>query len=145
MGRIIKEIEIEGKPVFALFDTGSTNTYVEKRLLPNISLFSVPEPYRGVLGGKVKEVREVSLIRGKIESLGFDIEAIPIDEIGKIDGRGVAVIIGALTMEKWEIRLDPKSGELDLTGLRRREFTEYYYKRDFRLDGLENFSIIFYV
>jgi hypothetical protein len=28
-------------------------------------------------------------------------------------------------MEKWEIRLDPKKQELDLEGLRRREFTEF--------------------
>jgi len=28
-------------------------------------------------------------------------------------------------MEGWEIRLDPRTGELDLSGLRKREFTEY--------------------
>ncbi|MFQ6093499.1 MAG: hypothetical protein ACE5OR_12655 [bacterium] len=28
-------------------------------------------------------------------------------------------------MEGWEIKLDPKTGELDLTGLRRREFIEH--------------------
>jgi len=60
-------------------------------------------------------------------------------EIGKIDGKEVTVIIGALTMEKWEIKLDPKTGELDLTGLRRREFTEYNEV----LDTLLKFSIIF--
>jgi len=36
------------------------------------------------------------------------------------------VIIGALTMERWEIRLDPQTGTLDLEGLRRREFTEFW-------------------
>jgi hypothetical protein len=35
------------------------------------------------------------------------------------------VLIGARTMEQWEIRLDPRSGALDLEGLRRREFTEF--------------------
>jgi len=28
-------------------------------------------------------------------------------------------------MEQWEIRLDPRTGTLDLEGLRRREFTEF--------------------
>jgi len=28
-------------------------------------------------------------------------------------------------MEKWEIRIDPKKQEVDLEGLRRREFTEF--------------------
>ena len=40
-------------------------------------------------------------------------------------GHEVDAIIGATAMEKWEILLNPKTGELDLEGLRRREFTEY--------------------
>lgn len=31
-------------------------------------------------------------------------------------------------MERWEIKLDPKTEELDLTGLKRRKFTEYLKK-----------------
>ena len=34
-------------------------------------------------------------------------------------------LIAALTMERWEMKLDPKSLALDLEGLRRREFTEF--------------------
>jgi hypothetical protein len=33
--------------------------------------------------------------------------------------------VGALTMEEWYIKLDPQRGELDLSGLRKREFTKY--------------------
>jgi len=29
------------------------------------------------------------------------------------------------TKEQWEIRLDPRTGTLDLEGLRRRKFTEF--------------------
>ncbi len=125
MSRIIKEIEIEGQPAFALFDTGAINTYVERGLVQIVPVRTVPKPYTVTLGGKRIEVKEVCTILGKIEGLDFDTEAIPVVEIGKIDGKEVTVIIGALTMEKWEIKLDPKNGELDLTGLRRREFTEY--------------------
>jgi len=28
-------------------------------------------------------------------------------------------------MEKWEMKIDPKTQEVDLEGLRRREFTEF--------------------
>jgi hypothetical protein len=28
-------------------------------------------------------------------------------------------------LERWEIKLDPKTGTLDLEGLKRREFTEF--------------------
>jgi hypothetical protein len=52
-------------------------------------------------------------------------EAVPIDDIGKADGYRLDAIIGALTMEQWEIRLDQKKKELDLEGLKRREFTEF--------------------
>ncbi len=129
MGRIIKEIEIEGQPAFALFDTGSTNTYIERILIENVPKRLVPESYKVAMGGETIEVKEVCTVIGRIEGLSFDTEAIPVKEIGQIDGKKVGAIIGALTMEKWEIRLDPKNGTLDLTGLRRREFTEYYTKR----------------
>lgn len=126
MGRIIKEIEVEGQSALALFDTGATNTYVDKCLVRGVPIRPVPKPYRVALGGKTIEVKEVCTMFGKIEGLDFDTESIPVDEIGKIDGQEVTVLIGALTMEKWEIRLSPKDGTLDLTGLRRRGFTEYW-------------------
>ena len=34
-------------------------------------------------------------------------------------------VAGALTMEEWYIKLDARIGELDLSGLRKMEFTEY--------------------
>jgi hypothetical protein len=65
------------------------------------------------------------LIQGKIEGLDFLADAVPVAELGKADGYELDAIIGALTMERWEIKLDPRSGSLDLEGLRRREFTEF--------------------
>jgi len=125
MGRIVREIEIEGQPVLALFDSGATHTYIEKNLVKGLPVLPVLKPYRVGLGGKVIEVKEVCTIRGRIEGLEFDTKAIPVAEIGAADGKRLGLIIGALTMEEWEIRLDPKNGALDLAGLRRREFTEY--------------------
>jgi hypothetical protein len=125
MARIIKTIEIEGQPAVALFDTGATYTYVRSALVRGAPGMSVPRPVRVVLGGKDIEIRELRLIKGKIEGLDFFGDAVPIDEVGQADGHVLDVILGALTMERWEIRLDPKTGALDLEGLRRREFTEY--------------------
>jgi hypothetical protein len=48
-----------------------------------------------------------------------------VDELGKADGHELDILIGARTMEQWEIRLDPRTGTLDLEGLKRREFTEF--------------------
>jgi len=123
--RIIKEVEIEGKRTVALFDTGSFHTYVTKRLLEGVPLRRVLEPYKVALGGETIVVKEYCSINGRIEGYGFHTAAIPIDELGKVDGKTVDAIIGASTMEEWEIIPNPKDGTLDLSGLRRREFTEY--------------------
>lgn len=65
------------------------------------------------------------MVEGRIEGFGFHTEVIPIDEIGKVNGKAVDVLIGALTMEEWEIIPNPKDASLDLSGLKRREFTEF--------------------
>lgn len=125
MGRIIKAIEIEGQPVTALFDTGATYTYVRSSLVPNVPRMSLTQPMRVVLGGQRIEIRELCFFKGKIEGLDFFGDAVAVDDLGRADGHELDAIIGALTMERWELRLDPKSGTLDLEGLKRREFTEY--------------------
>ncbi|MFQ6041331.1 MAG: hypothetical protein ACE5PV_10785 [Candidatus Poribacteria bacterium] len=125
MGRIIKEIEIEGKTAVALFDTGAVFTYVKQPYLANAVRKSLAAPFHVALGGKTVDVRELYLIEGKIEGLEFDTDVVPVNELGKTDGQELDAIIGALTMERWEIRIDPKTGTLDLEGLRRREFTEF--------------------
>jgi len=108
-----------------LFDTGAVFTYVKEVFLAAAPRKLVIEPFRVALGGKSIEIRELCLIGGRIEGLGFDTDAVPVGELGHADGHDLDAIIGALTMERWEIKLDPKSGTLDLEGLRRREFTEF--------------------
>jgi len=123
--RIVEEIEIEGKKANALFDTGSIHTYVSRRLLEGVPIRTISEPYKVALGGRIIEVTDYCSIEGRIEGLVFHTEVIPIDEVGRVDGKVVDVLIGALTMEEWEIIPNPKDATLDLSGLRRREFTEF--------------------
>ncbi len=125
MARIIKSIEIEGKEATALFNTGALYTYVRSVLAERTPRRVVRPPVRVALGGREIEIRELCFVEGKIEGLGFLTHAVPVDELGTADGHELDVIIGALTMEQWEIKLDPRAGALDLEGLRRREFTEF--------------------
>ena len=125
MARIVKKIEIEGKSAVALFDTGAIYTHVRSDLAKGVPRIEVPTPPRMAIGGKVIEIKELCFVRGKIEGLDFVAEAVPVDELGEADGHKLDVLIGARTMEQWEIKLDPRTGELDLEGLRRREFTEF--------------------
>ena len=82
-------------------------------------------PVRVTLGGLNVQIREECFIKGKIEGLDFFADAVPVADLGRADGHALNVIIGATTLEKWEIRLDPRTGTLDVEGLRRREFTGY--------------------
>lgn len=125
MGRIIKQIEIEGQSATALFDTGANYTYVRADLVQNAPRRRMSPPVTVALGGQEIEIREVCLVEGKIEGLPFLTDAVPVTELGEADGHQLDAIIGARTMEQWEIRLDPSTGELDLEGLRRREFKEW--------------------
>ena len=82
-------------------------------------------PYTIGLGERTITISEECIVHGEIDGLELIMKAAPIDEIGVIDGRKVGAIVGATAMEEWEIRIDLAKGELDLSGLRKREFTEY--------------------
>jgi hypothetical protein len=124
MARTFKEIEIEGKQAHVLFDTGSMRSYVRKEYASDVRWRTVP--FRVGLGGRIYEIREACVLNCAIEGLGFDIEAHPVEELGYDErGRKIDAIIGALAMEKWVLIPDPKTGKIDLTALRKREFTEY--------------------
>ena len=125
MSRIIRTIEIEGRPALALFDSGAVNTYVRSTLVTDAPRRAMTTPTRVGLGGRSVEVRELCLMQGKIEGLDFLVDAVPLLEIGRADGHELDRLSSALTLERWEIKLDPKTGTLDLEGLKRREFTEF--------------------
>jgi hypothetical protein len=129
MARIIKTIEVEGQSAVALFDTGVTDTYVRSSLVASALRRSLPRPVCVVLGDQKIQLRELCLIQGRIEGLDFFTTAVPLEQLGRADGYDLDVIIGALTMNQWELRLDPNSGELNLEGLKRRTFIEYRVAR----------------
>jgi hypothetical protein len=85
----------------------------------------VTRPVHLTLRGQEIDIRELCFIDGKIEGLDFFADAVPVAKLGRADGHELDALIGTLTMERWEIKLDPKIGTLDLDGLRRRDFTEF--------------------
>ena len=125
MSRVIKTIEVEGQPVKALFDTGAFHTYLLRKYLENVAMLRVTKPYEVALGGETIRITERAMVNGKIEGLDFDTYVVPVDSLGKANGHDLDAIIGAVTMEVWEITMNPRDGTLGLEGLKRREFTEY--------------------
>jgi len=77
------------------------------------------------LGGKTRHLDERCDLTATIDGLEFDMTAYLVEELGETEHGALDAIIGALTMEEWVIKLDPRTGELDLSGLRKREFIEY--------------------
>lgn len=124
MARILRDILVNGQKVKALFDTGSARSYALEKLTRDAPRLKV-KPYTVGLGGRVITVAEECILRGEIEGLEFTVKAIPVDTLGRIDGHEVGIIIGATAMEEWEIRIDMARAELDLRGLKKREFTEF--------------------
>jgi len=125
MARTFKDIKIEGKTGFVLFDTGSIRSYVRREFASRIRWKTVP--FRIGLGGRSFEVDAACVLNCAIEGLEFDIEAHPVEEIGMDEyGRTIDAIIGALGMEKWGLIPNPKTGEIDVTALRKREFIEFW-------------------
>ena len=124
MSRIVRQIEVEGRTLNAMFDTGAVRSYVAREARPSSGLIRSATPVTVGLGGSERRLEERCDFAATIEGLDFDITAYVIDgsvdtEFGRID-----VIVGDLTMEEWWIKLDPANNEIDLSMLRRREFTE---------------------
>lgn len=123
MTRIVKEISVDGHTLRALFDTGSLRSYVRAEFRPPAT--RKVSPITVGLGGSVRQLDERSDFTAKIDDLEFDMTAYIVEELGETEHGRLDALVGALTMEEWYIKLDPQRGELDLSGLRRREFTEY--------------------
>ena len=115
---------VNGRMVKALFDTGSARSYVLEELARDSPKIKV-KPYTVGIGGRIITVAEECILKGEIEGLEFTVKAVPVDSLGKIDEHEIGIIIGATAMEEWEIRIDMAKAEIDLTGLKRREFTEF--------------------
>ncbi len=133
MTGIVKTIEIEGRQGVALFDTGAIYSYVRSSLAQEVPSRAMIPPARIALGRREIKIQKLCLIEGKIDGLAFLADAVPVEDLGHADGNETDAIIGARTMEQWEIRLDPKTGVLDLEGLRRRKFTNKVKLMAYRL------------
>ena len=123
MSRIVRQIEVDGKLLTALFDTGSLRSYVTPGASPGLNrkgrVITVG------LEGQPRRLEESCDFTARTDDLEMDINAYVIPELGLIEQGRLDVIIGALIMEEWLIRLDPHNNELDLSGLRKGELTEF--------------------
>ena len=130
MGRIIQEVEVKQKKLLTLFDTGSDITYITKNALPkDVHCVKIPER-RAHLALQTHKITKSCILPIKMNGQAFAIQAFVIDSIGggrKIPevNRKIDILFGAVMMEEWDIKLDPKSKKLDMSGLEKREFISF--------------------
>ena len=125
MGGIRQNIDVHGRGCWALFDSGARNTYVVSKIAASLPTFDlkISEPVK--LGGKEHYVDRNCWLDCTIEGLPVRGHGRVLEEIGnEEDGKEIEILIGALTMQEWGIRLIPDEEKLDLSHYPK-EFVEF--------------------
>ena len=128
MGRIIRDIKINGKVRKAIFDTGSVQSFITENALPEDAVCIPIKPITARIAGSNHELKKRCLIPSKLENNSFEFDAFLIDNLGKMQEKGdidIDIVIGATTMEEWAINLNPKKQTIDLGGLKKRQFLSF--------------------
>ena len=125
MGRIRKQIRIDGRDCWTLFDTGARNTYVVPEVASLLVTSTTTQPIKAALGGGTHQIHATAILEGWLEQHWISTHARVINKIGNDeDGRPIDILLGALAMQEWGIRLNPEKEELDLTHYPK-EFVEF--------------------
>ena len=116
MGRIRRNITVDGRQCWTLFDTGARNTYVAASVARLLSTHKAARPIRSAIGGRVRETDTAAMLEAEVEGRHILTQALVIDDIGADeDGRPIEILFGALAMQQWGIRLIPEEERLDLS------------------------------
>jgi len=96
MARIVKEIEVAGRGLKALFDTGSLRSYIKAEFRFPASRRVTPITVG--LGGTVRRLDQRCDLTITIDGLELDMTAYAVDELGETEHGRLEAIIGALTI-----------------------------------------------
>ena len=125
MGRIRKDIDIRNRKCWTLFDSSARNSYVTTDVAIRLHTEPLPMERTAAIGGDRHKISNACLVVGQVEGNWVEFNASVIDEIGKDeDGREIDVLMGAIAMQLWGIKLDLPNEELDLSHFTK-DFVEY--------------------
>ena len=130
MSRPLVEVEIEGKKLNAILDTGSRRSYIKSEITEKFPTVSV-HPFEAKLGGEALKLEEGRVVSGIIkDSLGrsyrFGNILFPVKDLGEENGRDVHVLFGAIILEDWGTVIDESitPPQVDYRILRKGELLE---------------------
>lgn len=126
MERVRTDIQINGRKVWTLFDTGARNSYVSPAAAKGLPTSDLREPFRVALGGEHRSLSRQCVVDARVGGKAVSFLAYLLDSIGKDEeGREIDVLFGAIEMQRWGIRPVPDEERLDLTHYPE-QFVEYW-------------------
>ncbi|MFQ6043822.1 MAG: retropepsin-like aspartic protease [Candidatus Poribacteria bacterium] len=128
MGRIYEFVEVDGKRLNTLFDSGAVRTYITRKSAEKIGLKieRLKEAFEVGLGGRARKINECCLVQGNIKDNPFNLISWVVEELGQDEkGREIELLFGATDMQVWNIQIDLEKETLDLSRFRK-EFIEYF-------------------
>jgi hypothetical protein len=123
MGRIYDTIS-NNKSLHTLFDTGAVHNYVTSKAARGLSINRLPQPFTVGIGGKTRSIHEACFIYGELQGKRLFCWGLVVEELGLDEQEEIDMLLGAVEMQRWNIRIDPREERLDLSGFRE-EFIEY--------------------
>ena len=116
VGRIKREISVQGQPCWALFDTGAVNSFVTNEVAARGNISRVEQPHVVRMAGIVHRLELASYLNCSVEGRPVELSAYVLPNIGSDeDGRRIDMIFGALEMQRGRIRPVPDEERLDMT------------------------------
>ena len=130
MSRPLVEVEIEGKKLNAVLDTGSHRSYISSDFVERLPAAPV-QPFQVRLGGETLSIREGKLVSGIVKdsngkSYCFSNILFPVKDLGQESGKRVDLIFGAVILEDWGTVIDESvtPPQVDYYILRKGELVE---------------------
>lgn len=130
MARPLVEVEIEGKQLNAVLDTGSRRSYVRSELVEGLPSAPV-QSFTARLGGETLQIQEGRFASGVVkDSTGtayrFSTVLFPVRDLGEEDGKKIDILFGALILEDWGTLIDESTTppQIDYCLLKKGELIE---------------------
>lgn len=116
VGRIKRDVIVDGEPFWTLFDTGAVNTFVTEEVASHCVTLPAPTRLGVRLGGQVHQIDQLCALVCLVEGLPIHTLAQVLREIGPDEnGRPIQILLGALAMQQWRIIPIPEEERLDMT------------------------------
>ncbi|HIE51335.1 MAG TPA: hypothetical protein EYP85_06215 [Armatimonadetes bacterium] len=130
MARPFVEVEIGGKKLNAVLDTGSRRSYIRAEHVKGFPPARV-QPFQVKLGGETLNLTEGKFVSGMVKDSNgrayfFSHVLFPVRDLGEENGERIDLIFGAVILEDWGTVIDESltPPQIDYRILRKGELVE---------------------